>query len=136
MSDVRSQISDALPECIDQSVAIPPAPKGLSGERVWYPLRVVLGIRSNGDPLVRSVSDWNNQCMRASNRNRPQPITEAALKEGFATFTVTKGNGSSVVVPHCWCFHFAMHVDGTPWLGELLVPDMVIARAQDIIRTV
>jgi len=136
VSDVLPQINGALPECIDQSVAIPPAPKGLSGERVWYPLRVVLGIRSNGDPLVRSVSDWNNQCMRASNRNRPQPITEAALKEGLATFTVTKGNGSSVAVPHCWCFHFAMHVDGTPWLGELLVPDMVIARAQDIIRTV
>ena len=129
------RIDNLLPECVDQSVAVPSAPKGPRTERVWYPLRVVLGIRSHGDCIIRSVSDWRNHCMRASNPNRPQPITEAELMHGWSEFMVTKGNGNSVAVPNSWCFHFAMHIDGTPWTGELRVPEIVIARARNIIAT-
>ena len=134
-SVVHLQDEGTLPECVEQSIAVPPAPKGPRRSKVWYPLRVVLGLRTNGDCIVRSVSDCSHHCMRASNRNRPQPMTEAELTEKLTAFTVSRGNGISLVVPNCWCFQFAMHVDGTPWLGELMVPDMVISAAQDTIRT-
>ena len=110
------------------------APKGGGSDEVWYPLRVVLGIRPDGTHKVRSVSNWDNNCMRITNRNRPQPITEAALEAGLSAFMVTAGNGISPIVPNCWCFHFAMHVDGTPWIGDLQVPEMVISKAQGIVR--
>ena len=110
------------------------APKGFESDEVWYPLRVVLGVRPDGIYKVRSVSNWDNNCMRISNRNRPQPITEAALGAGLSVFMATVGNGISTTVPNCWCFHFAMHVDGTPWIGDLQVPEMVISKAQEIVR--
>jgi len=71
--------------------------------------------------------------MRRSNRNRPTPVTEAALREVLPALMATPGNGISATVPNSWCFHFAMHVDGTPWIGDLNVPDLVIAKAQEIV---
>ena len=121
-------------ERAEQSVPLTKAPKGEGSDEVWYPLRVVLGVRPDGTYKVRSVSNWDNNCMRLSNRNRPLPITEAALEAGLSAFMATAGNGISTIVPNCWCFHFAMHVDGTPWIGDLQVPEMVIFKAQEIIR--
>ena len=60
-------------------------------------------------------------------------MTEAALREVLPALMATPGNGISATVPNSWCFHFAMHVDGTPWIGDLEVPDLVIAKAHEIV---
>ena len=116
-----------------QSVPLDQAPKESDNSEVWYPLRVVLGVRPDGSYKVRSVTNSENSCMRRSNRHRPTPVTEAALREVLPALVATPGNGISESVPNSWCFHFAMHVDGTPWIGDLKVPDLVIAKAQEIV---
>ena len=116
-----------------QSVPLDQAPKESDNSEVWYSLRVVLGVHPDGSYKVRSVTNSENSCMRRSNRNRPTPVTEAALREVLPALMATPGNGISATVPNSWCFHFAMHVDGTPWIGDLNVPDLVIAKAQEIV---
>ena len=118
---------------VPQSVPLEQAPKESDNNEVWFVLRVVLGVRPDGSFKVRSVTNSENSCMRRSNRNRPTPVTEAALREVLPALMATPGNGISATVPNSWCFHFAMHVDGTPWIGDLNVPDLVIAKAQEIV---
>ena len=127
---VLPQIQGTLPECVDQSVPIPPAPKGPRNRKVWHPLRVVLRLKADGTHDVADVKNWDNESLRPDNRNRPQPITEAALADGLPAFMAALGAGSGATAPHCWCFHFAMHIDGTPWIDELKVPQVVITTAQ------
>ena len=122
-----------LNQYVPQSVPLEQAPKESEVSEVWYSLRVVLGVRPDGSYKLRSVTNLENSCMRRSNRNRPTPVTEAALREVLPALMATPGNGISASVPNSWCFHFAMHVDGTPWIGDLNVPDLVIAKAQEIV---
>ena len=126
-------VQPQLNQCVPQSVPLEQAPKESEVSEVWYPLRVVLGVRPDGSYKVRSVTNLENICMRRSNRNRPTPVTEAELREVLPALMATPGNGISASVPNSWCFHFAMHVDGTPWIGDLNVPDLVIAKAQEIV---
>ena len=115
---------------MEQSVPISKAPKGSPNSDVWYRLRVVLGIRPDGSYRVRSVTNWENICMRPTHRNRPKPISEASILETTAAFMATPGNGLNTTIQNTWCFHFAMHIDGTPWIDELKVRQVVIATAQ------
>lgn len=130
---VMPQIQGTLPECVDQSVPIPLAPKGPRNRKVWHPLRVVLRLKADGTHDVADVKNWDNVSLRPDSRYPRQPITEAALADGLPAFMAALGDGSGATAPHCWCFHFAMHVDGTPWMGDLQVPEMVIAKAQEIV---
>ena len=68
--------------------------------------------------------------MRPSHRNRPKPISESAVFEATAVFKATSANVISTAIQNVLCFHFAMHIDGTPWIDELKVPQVVIATAQ------
>jgi len=126
-------VQPQLNQYVPQSVPLEQAPKESEVSEVWYSLRVVLGVRPDGSYKLRSVTNLENSCMRRSNRNRPTPVTEAALREVLPALMATPGNGISASVPNSWCFHFAMHVDGTPWIGDLNVPDLVIAKAQEIV---
>ena len=126
-------VQPQLIQYVQQSVPLEQAPKESDNREVWYPLRVVLGVCPDGSHKVRSVTNLENSCMRRSNRNRPKPMTEAALRQVLPALMATPGNGISATVPNSWCFHFAMHVDGTPWIGDLEVPDLVIAKAHEIV---
>ena len=130
---VQPQIKGTLPECVDQSVPIPPAPKGPRNRKVWHPVRLVLRLKADGTHDVADVKDWDNGSLRPDARHRPKPITEAALTAGLPAFMAAAGDGSQATAPHCWCFHFAMHIDGTPWIGDLQVPDWAIAKAQEVV---
>ena len=126
-------VQPQLNQYVPQSVPLEQAPKESEVSEVWYSLRVVLGVRPDGSYKLMSVTNLENSCMRRSNCNRPTPVTEAALREVLPALMATPGNGMSASVPYTWCFHFAKHVDGTPWIGDLNVPDLVIAKAQEIV---
>lgn len=68
--------------------------------------------------------------MRPSHRNRPKRISESAVIDAKSAFMATSTNGISTAIQNTWCFNFAMHIDGTPWIDELKIPQVVIATAQ------
>lgn len=127
---VPPQIKGTLPECVDQAVPIPPAPKGPRNRKVWHRLRVTVVLRPDGRHVVSDVSD---HAAGRINYNSEPPVTEAAFHDGFPEFTAGMKRGAYAAWPDQWLFSFGMHVDGTPWLGDLQVPDWVIAKAQEVV---
>lgn len=123
-------IEGTLMGCHAQAVTIPPAPKGPRNRKVWHRLRVTVKLRPDGSHVVTNVSDHAGGLI---GYNSEPPVTEAAFHDGFPEFTAAVGraNAGGAVFHDQWVFSFGMHVDGTPWIGDLEVPELAIAKAQE-----
>ena len=128
----RPSIEGTLKGCHSQSVTIPPAPKGPRNRKVWFRLHVTVKLRPDGNHVVTKVYD-HASCLIGYN-NEP-PVTETAFHDGFPEFTACVGRAGAggAVFRDEWVFSFGMHVDGTPWIGDLEVPELVITEAQKLV---
>ena len=82
-----------------------------------------------------SVDDGNrNGYLFGIGANYEAPVTQAALPEGFPWFWAEPDKScTGVIVPNVWRWAFAVHVDGTPWLGALIVPAEAIALSVQVL---
>ena len=92
-------------------------------------------LKPDGSLAPYSVEDGNrNGYLFGIGANHDAPVTQAALPEGFPWFWAEPDKSClQVIVPNVWRWCFAMHLDGTPWLGELIVPDEAIALAAQVL---
>jgi hypothetical protein len=91
-----------------------------------------MALKDDGSLSPVSVADGDRrEYLRRVGCAADGPVTQAALPDGFPWFGAEPDRGATgVIVPDVWRWCFAVHVDGTPWLGDLVVPPEAVTLAQ------